>query len=393
MSLLPEYISNPHLNSDPSTFRSWKVHKAFSEAKPLEWHASLPGYEPAPLVSLPDVAAKLNLDQVWCKDESGRFGIKAFKALGASWAIHRWLQRNPGTQKPVTFCTATDGNHGKSVAWSAKMMGQRAEVFMPGNTVPARIERIRDEGATVHVIDGNYEATVAAAKRAAENNGYVLVQDTSWPGYESIPTDVKAGYLTHFEELESQPDKPLHGSEKLRPDLVMLQSGVGSWAAAAVWYYHKKYGKNRPKLVVVEPVTSDGFAASLIAGKPEIPRNAGETIMAGLNCGRPSLLAWEVLREGADGVITVTDESAKEAMRIFAKSGKRKAIVSGESGASGLAGLLTMKNLPDGEKPEWLREVRSALVFNTEGDTDPEGYREIIGELEKMMGIGKNKET
>ncbi|MCK4593582.1 pyridoxal-phosphate dependent enzyme, partial [bacterium] len=204
------------------------------------FHRSLPGYEPTPLINLLTLAQGFGLGALRIKDEAHRFGTKAFKALGASYAIHRYLQENPGEH---VFCTATDGNHGMAVAWSARIFEKRAEVFMPRGTVPARIRRIEGEGARVTIVDGGYDETVRTAAGEATKHGWVLIQDTSWDGYAEIPALIMEGYLTMFFEMEGEIFPP--GEPEV--DVVFLQVGVGSWAASAVMYLAKRSRERMPK--------------------------------------------------------------------------------------------------------------------------------------------------
>ena len=341
----------------------------------LAFHEKIPGYAPTPLAHLPGLAVELGLASIHVKDEAHRFGTKAFKALGASYALHRFLEVNPGDH---VFCTASDGNHGLAVAWSARLFDRKAEVFMPAGTVPARIRRIENLGARVTVVDGDYDATVRAAAREAAKNAWVLVQDTSWEGYTQIPARIMAGYVTMLREMEDELFPP--GGPGV--DVVFLQAGVGSWAAAAVAYLADRYGERMPRVVGVEPVGADCCRASARAGR-RVSLPGAETIMAGLNCGTPSLLAWPILAAGTDLFLALTDDWAREAMRAYfhPKDGDPR-VVSGESGAAGLAALLALLRAPELKKPRkflGLGGTSRILLFNTEGDTDPEGFSKIVG--------------
>ncbi|MCX7022087.1 MAG: diaminopropionate ammonia-lyase [bacterium] len=341
----------------------------------LAFHEKVPGYAPTPLVQLPGLAAELDLASIHVKDEAHRFGTKAFKALGASYAVHRFLEENPGDH---VFCTASDGNHGMAVAWSARLFDRKAEVFMPKGTVPARVRRIENLGARVTVVDGDYDAAVRAAARESKKHGWVLVQDTAWEGFSEIPTRIMAGYVTMFRELEDELFPP--GGPVV--DAVFLQAGVGSWAAAAVAYLAGRYGDRMPKIVCVEPTGADCCLASARAGR-RVSLPGAETIMAGLNCGTPSLMAWPILAAGTDLFLALPDDCAREAMRAYYHSKKDDPrVVSGESGAAGLAALLALLRVPELEKPRrflGLGETSRVLLFNTEGDTDPEGFSKIVG--------------
>jgi diaminopropionate ammonia-lyase len=312
------------------------------------------------------------------KDESNRYGIQSFKSLGASWAIHCYLQENPGK---FTFCTATDGNHGRAVAWSARIHNQKALVFIPSYTVESRIRNIAKEGAEVRIIQEDYDICVKISNEIARQNGYVLIQDTSWKGYEKIPGLISEGYYTQFLEIIQ---KLKSGKHKLPFDIVFLQSGVGSWAASVATFLQNTFGEVSPKIVIVEPANSDCILESVLNGKISKTKGSQETIMAGLNCGTPSAIAFETLRNLADVYISIPDVYAKIALKIFQNPvGKDPKTESCETGAAGLAGYLALIYSPE------LAEVRSflkisgksrILLINTEGNTDPEMNAKIMSE-------------
>lgn len=374
-------------------------HKITSVIRAKEYrdlHRCLPGYAPTPLVRRPALARRLGLKEIMIKDESHRLGLNAFKVLGASYAMYCLFKRN-GWIRPeadrlevlipprsVTVCTATDGNHGRAIARTARFFSQRAVIFMPRETVAARIANIEKEGAEVVVVDGHYDDAVAEAANQAAQHGWLVVSDTAYPGYEDIPLDIMAGYLTLFNEVDERTDR--RDTEDAGYDIVLLQGGVGSLAASACWYYVNRYGKKRPRLVVIEPMQAACLLASAASPGGVIGRATGsqQTIMAGLNCGTPSLVAWPVLRDAADAFIAISDEYAVEAMRrMYYPEDNDERIVSGESGAAGLAGLLALLAEPS------LAGLRSdlgidrstrVLVLNTEGDTDPDNFRRLTAE-------------
>jgi diaminopropionate ammonia-lyase len=341
----------------------------------LAYHSALPVYQPSPLVILPALAQKLGVGTIYLKDESHRFGLNAFKGLGASYAIYKVLQKHPEIE---TFCSATDGNHGRAVAWSARRAGKKAVIFVPKNITPYRIAAIEKEGAEVIKTDGSYDETCVLAKKSSEKNGWQLVQDTAWEGYEEIPAYIMAGYLTHFTEMENS----LHTLPQSKIDIVFLQSGVGSWAAAAVWYYVTRYGKNRPKIVLVEPTEAAGILTSFKLGKRTVPSGSQHTIMAGLNCGIPSLTAWEIIKDNIDAVIKIDDSFTMQAMRtLHTPAGGDAQVIAGESGAAGLAGLMAIvsdeRYAPLKNELE-ITEKSTLLFYSTEGATDPESYAAIV---------------
>ena len=340
-----------------------------------KFHETLPGYAPTPLHALPALARELGVGAIWVKDEGQRFGLNAFKGLGASYAIHRYLAAHPPKGK-LTFATATDGNHGRAVAWSAKRLGHDAVIYVPRNTVAARIEAIRGEGARCEVIDGNYDETVKRAAADAAKHGWQVISDTSWQGYTEIPAWIMSGYATLFRESITQ----LAGTV---PTSIFLQAGVGGMAIAGLAVAAPL--TPRPKLICVEPLDADCLAESAATSDGRIAEAKGkqDSIMAGLNCGTPSLLAWPALRAGLDGFLAVDDGWAADAMRRLARpqAGDPK-IVAGESGAAGLAGLLALCKEPalaGARKALGLDGSARVLLINTEGDTDPVNYERIVG--------------
>jgi diaminopropionate ammonia-lyase len=296
-----------------------------------DFHAGLPGYAPTALTELPALATELEVGRVFVKDESSRLGLPAFKALGASWAIHRVLAQRTDGGGPVRLVTATDGNHGRAVARMARLFGQRAQVFVPRGVHPAAVTAIEDEGADVVLVPGPYdEAVRRAADAAAGGQDTVLVQDTAWPGYERIPGWIVEGYSTLFAEIDGQ--LGTLGTES--PGLVVVPAGVGSLAQAAVTHYRSRRAEPAPAaLMSVEPDTAACVLASLGRGEP-VGVPTGATTMAGLNCGTVSSLAWPYLRDGLDAAVAVTDADSAGAARDLAAAG----VSSGPCGAASLAG-------------------------------------------------------
>jgi diaminopropionate ammonia-lyase len=294
-----------------------------------DFHRSLPDYAPTSLVDLPAIAAELGVGRVLAKDESCRLGLPAFKALGASYALHRVLSAQADEQ-PVTVVTATDGNHGRAVARFARRLGQRAEIHVPDGVHPAAVQAIADEGATVHRVDGSYDDAVASAARGAEAPGAVLVQDTAFAGYEEIPGWIVEGYDTLFAEI----DDALRASGAGEPQLVMVPTGVGSLLQAALTHYRSHPAPPGTAVVSVEPEAAPCVAASLAAGRP-VTVETGATAMAGLNCGTPSSLAWPFIEHGLDAAITVPETAAIVAAHDLALLG----VPAGPCGAAALAAL------------------------------------------------------
>lgn len=315
------------------------------------FHRSMPGYAVSPLVDLPALAAELGVGRMLVKDESSRMGLPAFKVLGASWACHQVLQRQPGAE----LVTATDGNHGRAVARMARHFGVAATVFVPDVMLPETASLIGAEGAGVVRLDVGYDDAVRAAAAYAEESGTrALVQDTAWDGYTEVPSWIVEGYRTLLEEVDEQ----LDGA----PDLVAVPVGVGSLAEAVV-RYHRRPGVPHPSVLSVEPDTAACALASLIAGEP-VAVPTGSTTMAGLNCGTLSASAWLVLHDGCDAAVAVTDDETRRAVDDLAALG----VSSGPSGAATLAGVRAA--LADPRRRAELALTADAVVvlLSTEGN-------------------------
>jgi diaminopropionate ammonia-lyase len=392
-----EYSTNPYYKENPDwSLEGYSFLKTFDM---IDFHKSIEGYEPTPLVSLISLSQKLGIGNIYVKDESYRFGIKAFKALGASYAIFRtlkdkWEKEFNQELTPeilfntdiknklgeLTFCAATDGNHGKAVAWTANKLKQKAVIYMPSNTAKSRIDSIYAENGKVVLVDGTFDDCVKKAAEDSAKKGWQVISDTSYPGYMEIPAFILLGYTTIFKEIEEQ----IELQKLINPDFVFLQSGVGGLSAAGTSHYVSKYGEKRPKLISVEPVDSDCFLESIKYGKGEpIPtKGKQESIMAGLNCGIPSPLAWKIIKDGMYLFLSVTDKYAEEAMRTYYNpSDGDERIISGESGSAGLAGLLAImksKNLSEAKSKLGINKKSNILLINTEGDTDPENFKKIV---------------
>ena len=342
--------------------------------EPEAFHRALPGYAPTPLKALPGLARELGLGAVWVKDEGRRFGLNAFKCLGASYALHKIAATLPAGQR-ITVTTATAGNHGRAVAWAARRLGHDAVVFVPRGTATARIDAIHAEGARCEIVDGTYDEAVRLAAVEAKVHGWHVVSDTSWAGYDAVPAWIMAGYTTLFREALAQLGDAF-------PTVAMLQAGVGGLALAGVATLAPL--APRPKLVAVEPIEADCLATSAASADGAIVQGRGgqRSMMAGLNAGLVSKLAWPALRGALDGYLAIDDAWAATAMRRYAHPvGDDPAVRAGESGAAGLGGLLALCGEPA------LAGVRRALgldasarvlVVCTEADTDPVNYRHVV---------------
>ncbi|MBY6110874.1 diaminopropionate ammonia-lyase [Halomonas litopenaei] len=346
-----------------------------------------PGYAATPLVGLDGLAAAAGVAAIHYKDESERFSLKSFKALGGAYAVLRLIKRRLGEQVTsealmageyrdaldgLTVCCATDGNHGRSVAWGARQFGVRCVIYLHATVSPGREQAIADFGAEIRRVAGNYDDSVRQAASDAAEYGWFVVSDTSYPGYMEVPRDVMQGYSVMVDEAVDQLDQP--------PTHCFVQGGVGGLAAATLAQLWEAYGVNRPRVIVVEPERAACLLESARSGEPVAVDGDLDTLMAGLACGEVSLLAWEVLDEGIDDYLAVSDEAAVEAMKLLAEGvGGDPALVAGESAVAGLVGLLLASQEPDLGARLGLDGNSRVLLIGSEGATDAEVYRELVG--------------
>jgi diaminopropionate ammonia-lyase len=361
---------------------------AFEEARGII--GAWPGYGRTPLVALPGLAAETGVAAIHYKDEAGRFGLGSFKALGGAYAVARViLQRAEAAGTLVrmediiagrsgkavlglTVCCATDGNHGRSVAWGAQTFGCRCVIFIHATVSEARKSAIEAYGAEVRRTRVNYDDSLREAQATARAQGWVVVSDTSYPGYTDIPRHVMQGYeLMAAEAFEALEAPPTH---------VFLQTGVGGMAAAVAAQAKRRWGDARPTIVLADPDRSACWLESFRAGQPTAVEGDLDTVMAGLACGDVSLLAWEILKDHGDAVMAISDDAAIAMMRRLArpKSGDPP-LVAGESGVAGLAALVLTMGDQAAREALGLTPQARVLVFGTEGDTDPELYRKLVG--------------
>jgi diaminopropionate ammonia-lyase len=356
-----------------SRFRKPGVPPEPSREAVLAFHRALPGYAPTPLHRLTELARSLGLRDLLVKDEGHRFGLKAFKSLGASWALERI--RRAGVPLS-TVASATEGNHGRGVAWAARQLGLNAVIFMTTKASPRRIEAIRREGAEVVILEGTYEEAVRMCAERSAAEGWQVVADVGYDGYMEIPLWITEGYSTILQEVKEQ-----SSALGRRPDVVIAQAGVGGFAAAVMEHFGAE--TPRPRLAIIEPVEADPLLESAKSpeGRPTTSTGRQNTVMGGLNCSEVSLTAWPVIRDRADLYFSVTDDFALEAMRRYAApAGNDPRVVAGESGASGLAGLLALTSvdaLRGAREALGLGPESTVLVFITEGDTDPDSWARI----------------
>lgn len=356
--------------------------------KVLTFHKSLKGYAETPLAKLDGLAEKLGVAGIYVKDESYRFGLNAFKGLGGSYALARVMAEKTGKdpedlsqipESSFTFVTATDGNHGRGVAWAAKNLGQKAVVYMPKGSSAERLNNIRALGAEAEITEFNYDDTVRFAGQQAEKNGWILVQDTAWEGYEKIPSWIMQGYMSLAREAAEQ-------IADVRPTHIFLQAGVGAMAGAMTGFFSDLYKDRMPVMVYAEPDQADCLYKTAAANDGKLHNVEGDlaSIMAGLCCGEVCTIGWEVIRHRADYFFSCADYIAADGMRVLGNpvSGDAK-VISGESGAlpAGLLyNLLTDRELEEYRTALGLDENSIIFCISTEGDTDKESYRRIVWE-------------
>ena len=363
--------------------------------KAAAFHKSFPEYLVTPLVNLLNLAKSLGLAGFYVKDESARFGLNAFKVLGGSYAIGRVLADRLGVdigdlsyerlKRPevkaqlgeLTFVTATDGNHGRGVAWTANRLGLKSVVYMPKGSALERLENIRALGADAAITDLNYDDAVRLAKRVADQNGWIFLQDTAFTGYEEIPTFIMQGYTTMALEMAEQ-------LGDVRPTHIFLQAGVGAMAGAVTGFFADFYGADMPIVTVVEPNKADCIYKTAQAADGALHAVTGplSTIMAGLACGEPCSVGWKVLDACAENFLSVPDCIAAKGMRVLGNPvGEDARVISGESGAvtAGLvAEVMQKENLRQLRDKLHLNRDSVVLCISTEGDTDRENYRRIV---------------
>jgi diaminopropionate ammonia-lyase len=419
--LFVSYIANPRARQPTANKVSTSRFARATTRAVHSFHQPLAGYQHTPLMDLAHLAGKLGIANLWIKDESQRFDLNAFKVLGASYAAAKIVSRLLGLSgdelslevpdaravryqlQDLTFITATDGNHGRAVAWTAERLGCNAVVYMPRSSSPARFDAIASHGASVSIVDGDYDDAVRQAAAESRAHGWTLIQDTAWEGYEEIPFWIMEGYLTIVHEAMSQ----LKG--KL-PTHVLVQCGVGSLAGAVQGQMCELFGDRRPVLAVLEPLEAACCYQSMAAGAEDPTKAEGsyETIMAGLACGEPSTIAWPILRDYADVFVICADGVSENGMQILARPhGDDPRVVSGESGAvtAGLLATILVHDVPakhsdlsaalagllatvlghdasatysDLKAVLGLDRNSRVLLISTEGATDPESYNRII---------------
>ncbi len=385
-------VANQHPSGDYSKAEIFGKSQAMQVKK---YHESFPTYHPTELKKLNHLAGYLGIGTFYVKDESSRFGLNAFKGLGGSYCIGKYIGEKCGipenqltyeklksedirkATEQLTFVTATDGNHGRGIAWTAHELGTKAVVYMPNGSAEERLRNIQKLGAQASITDLNYDDTVRFAAQCEKEKGWVLVQDTAWEGYEKIPTWIMQGYTTMALEAIEQ-------LQEERPTHIFLQAGVGAMAGALAAFFADYYQKAKPTIIIVEPNKADCIYRTAEAddGKIHIVTGDMDTIMAGLACGEPCTVGWKMLSGYADYFVSMPDTIAAKGMRVLGNPlpGDER-VISGESGAA-TTGFVT--ELMTNESLEYLRKIlgidgkSKVLCFSTEGDTDKKNYRDIV---------------
>ncbi|NLG74441.1 MAG: diaminopropionate ammonia-lyase [Chloroflexi bacterium] len=395
-----EWFENTHKDSARGAAVAAELFPQDLPRKIRQFHRQIPGYRMSPLKGLTNLADKLGLGGIWVKDESARLNLSSFKVLGGSYAIYRLLKRRLGledqelsfeelTRGPlreklgdITFAAATDGNHGRGIAWSASQMGFNSVIYVHKLTSQARIRAIESNGAKVVIVDGNYDDAVRQVYQDAQRNGWEVVSDTAWEGYEDIPRWVMQGYTTMLSEAQEQ----FAAQGLSRPTHILVQAGVGSLAAATVGFYYSMFGEERPKSIVVEPTRAACLYRSALAGdgEPHIVEGSLDTIMAGLACGEPNPIAWELLKDCADYFAVCPDYVAAKGMRVYGVPLRGDPVViSGESGAVTLGALMYIKQYAGARElceKLGLGPDSHVLLINSEGNTSPDDFRYVVWE-------------
>ncbi len=385
-----------HLEHQAENLYPVKKFGVANARKVSAFHQSFPEYTPTPLAELNGLAKELGIASLHVKDESYRFGLNAFKVLGGSYAIGNYIAQRLGmnlSELPyerlvsdeikkklgsLTFVTATDGNHGRGVAWTANRLGQKSVVYMPKGSAIERLENIRALGSDASITELNYDDAVRLANEDAEKNGWVMVQDTSWEGYEDIPSWIMEGYTTMAYEAVQQ----LNGE---KPTHIFLQAGVGALAGGITAFFTDLYGDSeRPVITIVEPEAASCLFQTAQANDGQRHFVAGDmnTIMAGLACGEPCTIGWNIMHDHADNFIAMGDQYAARGMRVLGNPIKGDPqVIAGESGAATMGAIIAIMTDPaleDVRKTLGLNASSRILCFSTEGDTDKKNYRDIV---------------
>ena len=360
------FVQNPYRQPGPFPTPACEPVRAF--------HRTLPGYAPTPLIRRQGLARSLGIGDLWVKYEGERFGLQAFKGLGGSWALHRLLTTRAGTF--TTVSTASEGNHGRAVAWASRLMKVPCVIFLPAHAAPQRVDNIRREGATVILVDGTYEDAVRRCDVESRERGWQIISDVGYEGYLEIPPLVVEGYSTLYLEVEEQLREA-----GVTPDLVLIPGGVGGILQAGVDFFRSRAGG--PAVVGVEPAEADCLTVALLSagGNPAVSPGSRATSMACLNCAEVSLPSWPPIRRGVDALIAIEDRWAETAVRRLWKAEGETPIEAGDSGAASTGGLIALMEDPDGaplRKALGVSATTTAVVVCTEGAIDRAQFERVI---------------
>ena len=387
------HFANPLANQNTSYPEDLKTIASLEKSQTAVGQISKwPGYQATPLHRLENLAKDLGVNTIWYKDESQRFHLKSFKALGGAYAVARQLQAKvaevtgsePGIDEllekkyddivsQIVISCATDGNHGRSVSWGCQMFGCQCIIYIHRDVSAGRQQAMEDFGAKVIRITGNYDESVKQADADAKQYGRVIVSDTSYEGYMEIPKDVALGYTVLLSESVEQMQEQI-------PTHVFIQGGVGGLASAVCAYFWELWGEQRPRFLIVEPEQANCLQESAKAGNPTVVEGDLDTLMAGLACGEVSALAWEILKTGANDFMTINEEAVPLTMKLLAAGfNGDPAIEAGESAVAGLAALITACHDNAMKAELGLDETSRVYILGTEGATDPEVYERLVG--------------
>ena len=324
-------------------------------------------YKPTPLLLLNKLSKELNLNKIYYKDESKRFNLKSFKALGGAYAVEKITKGN----KDITVSTATAGNHGRSVAWGANRLGLKCKIFISEYVTDARGKAMEALGADVVKVKGNYEKSLIECIKQSKENNWQIVQDVAWKDYILVPTLTMAGYSVMMKEIVDQ----INNDEITH---IFLQAGVGGMAGAMV-AGAARYLNNIPKMIVVEPDSAACVMESIKSGKIEKINIKRESLMGGMSCGEPSLVPWQILKKSLHSCISLPDDDIGRAMKLFANAsfGDNK-IIAGENSAPGVISLISSYNNKNINKKLNLNINSNVLLIGCEGDTDQEMYQKLL---------------
>lgn len=395
-----EWIVNKNYKKSKNSAQINKLFPAEIISTVRSFHRQINEYRITPLKSLTHLASMINVGGIWVKDESQRLSLNSFKVLGGSFAIYKYLMEKLNTTDreisladlrsskiknklgKIKFAAATDGNHGMGMAWAAKQFGFDSIIYVHKNTTQPRINAIKNNGAEVIIVNGTYDDAVRQATTDANKNGWQVISDTSWKNYEDIPKWVMQGYTTMFSETQEQ----LAAQGIIKPTHIFIQAGVGALAASTVGYYRQIFGADSPKFIIVEPTKAPCLYQSIKIsdGKPHNFIGDLNTMMAGLACGDPSPIAWNILRDFSDAFVISPDYVAAKAMRVYGLPLEGDPfIVSGESGAVTLGVLMFTMCLPENLSLRKYLDINNnsqILLINTEGNTDPDDFRQVVWE-------------